>query len=207
LEYPPLDCNNVNYVDTNDPKAYLLDGDKPCLVFPLSASADLKYMLDCHFTQPIGPISQEVLNANFTYFINTTKFAIYMPTYWSMRFKIYNFNVLSDIGAQTELVLTKEQMEGTEPIWINTTLSKVPSQYWHGNRLYAELLWYQVSPATGISILDRRFLDSPDYKTPSSQTKNSNTITIVVSVVVGVIGIAVIVLLIVFRQRVKELFS
>ncbi len=58
---------------------------------------------------------------------------------WGVELKIYNFNMLSDSGATFSVLLTKEQMEGTQNYWINTTIDQIPERFWHGSRLYGEV--------------------------------------------------------------------
>jgi len=196
-------CDNPYYQDTSDPKADLLDGDPACLVFSLQETAALKYEVDCVFTEPLGDIPPNILAANFSYYILNDNFAVSRPAIWAMRFKIFNFNMLSDSGATTTVVLDKNQMEGDTSLWFNVTLAAIPDKYWSGNRLYAEVAWVQdFLPGGAIQdMLDRRFLDSPDYQGKGTEETPSNVSTILIAVFVPAGFIAIVTIYCVLKQK------
>jgi len=123
--------------------------------------------------------------------------------------KIFNFNILSDTGATTYLTLTKEQMQGSLPVWLNTTqLKEIPDRFWHGNRLYGEIMWMHSPPGVGGNTLERRFFDSPDYKGQGTQKKPSNKKTIILATVLPIVGIILIVGVVLWnREALKRLFG
>jgi len=162
------------------------------LVFPLWERADLQYSLHCAFTDPITNISPEVIAANFTYYISNDNFSVYQEPGWLMNFKIFNFNVLSDNSAVMQILLTKGQIEGNEPIWFNQTLGDIPDKFWSGNRLYAEIRWeFARGPVLSERMIIRQFLDSPDYVSPLKIASKSNkTRNIILGVVIPILVLA-----------------
>jgi hypothetical protein len=192
LVSPVPNCNNPYYQKQTegDPKFNLLDSDPPCLVFSMDETVRLQYKLNCEFAVNITEnLTPKQLAANFTYWISNDRFSIYEPTTWVVRYKIFNFNILSDSDATVNLALSTDQMQGYKHILFNTTLSAVADKFWAGNRLYAEVGWDRIQKPPGLprSVLDRRFFDSPEYKGKGNDfATKSDTVTIVVAVVVPI---------------------
>lgn len=185
LMYPKEQCNKQYY--SSDSKSSLLDGDPACLLFGLQDTASLQYNLSCAFQNPNAYIDPRVYEANFTYFIQTPSFSMSTYNSWTLRFKIFNFNMLSDLGATYYELLSVPQMIGNESIWFNVSLPSLSAKYWSGNRLYAEASWDKGQQPNGAVqiVLDRRFLDSLEYKGKGTDYSTSNTVTIVVVTLVA----------------------
>lgn len=179
-------CNAGNSLS---PQEKLLNADWPCIRNSLSEKVSLVYNLDCRFETPIGNITQDMINANFTYYVINDRFAISEPIQWKLLFKLFNFRKLSDKEAQTTEYLDKEQMEGTKNIRYETPiLSEIPDRYWVGNRLYLEVGWnYEKRYVNG---LDRRYIDSttPKLQYNSVTFKNGVRYSLVFGLAAG--GIA-----------------
>jgi len=149
----------------DDSKDHLLDGDRKCYVYKGGDVAILDFNLDCKFTTPPPPT-----NVTFDYWLVSDKFKLSLPQKWNVAQKIFNFNKLSDQGAQTALLLNQQQMIGNQSLTIEVSLSNIPEKYWFGRRLYLE---------TGLSVVGgggflivhphRLFLDVPDRIIPVFQ--------------------------------------
>lgn len=75
-----------------------------------------------------------------------------------MRYKIFNFNQLSDNGAtMTSNTLTAAQILGDAEVWFNYSLADIPEKYWFARRLYYELDFTHGPTTTAI----RGFVDAP----------------------------------------------
>jgi len=178
---------------SDDPKDYLLDGDRKCNVYTLNQQSNLGYFLDCHFaTEP--PIT----NITFDYWVSTDQLRLSQPVNWTLIHKIFNFLKLSDIGQKNSFLLSKDQVVGQDPVWFNTTFTDVPDRYWYGRRLYVEISF---DPNTAPSPywdsrapLIRQFLDVIDRPIPN-YNKNSlkpwQIALIVVGVFIAVVAIGV----------------
>jgi len=205
LNTPTPDCSNPYFENTKDPKDYLLDGDRACLVFPLSEPINMNYHLSCYFTDSIA-ISEEVTAANFSYYVSNSNFSLTYPLIWGIEWKIFNFNRLSDNGQMKKVTLTKDQMTGALPIWFNQTLGEIPDKYWHGNRIYAELSWTDdQKPVVASKYLGRVFLDSTEKKIKTYKTNvtSKNSLAIILGTLLPSLAIIAI-LVFVFRKRVKS---
>ena len=208
LVSPTLNCENNEYVlekQKDDTKANLLDGDPPCLLFKLKETAELQYKLYCKFLNPNETIDPKVLGANFTYFIQNENFSVSTETTWEMKFKIFNFNVLSDNGASFNQELNLNQMVGEESIWFNISIGNVPDRFWAGNRLYGEVSWLKAKRPLGVirNILDKKFLDSTEYKGKGTDISTSNTLTLVLAIV---IPISILILFIIYQVLKRKKF-
>jgi len=172
------------------------------LVYPLNSNASLEYKLYCKFTSDIV-ITPAIEAANFSYYVENSNFTISKQVYWTLRYKLWNFNVLSDDGGSQYFRLTQEQLAGIDSIWFNTSLYNIPDQYWHGNRLYAEISWTLSIPPVQSKFLKRLFLDSPEKKVNYSSTlSNSKTLDIVLGLMIPLIVIALVIFI--FRRRILQ---
>jgi len=186
LASPLINCDSESYKIPGDEKQDLLDGDKACLVFALEEAVNLEYFLNCQFSNPPS-ITSDIINANFSYYVQNDRFTLSEVTLWIVQMKMFNFNVLSDKDGVISTTLDTYQMQGIKPIWLNTTnLFLIPSKFWFGNRIYAEIMFDEkYSPPVSSRLLDRRFFDSPDYKSKGTNTSYTNyTITILIVVLV-----------------------
>jgi hypothetical protein len=172
LEAPLTQCQN----NTSDPYDSLLSGDPVCLVYDLNSTAELTYRLQCSFSPAIAIPA----NDSFSYYIKTPTMAISEVRNWTVRFKIFNFNVLSDLGAAVFMPLSPAQMVGNDTIMYTVSLKDLPDQYWAGNRLYFEAVFRANSSAdprggpaaAPFDLLERRYLDAPDHVAPRGTGNN-----------------------------------
>lgn len=210
---PRPDCNNPAYSNPSDSKDYLLDGDRACYVFEsLSSTVDLRYRLNCSWYYA-NQTNRET-DPSFTYWLDTPSFKLSAPTYWTMRFKLFNFNRLSDMGATYAVALTRDQLAGSVPARISFELNSIADKYWHGNRIYGELRWNvtrggynangedftskdrlqnRTTPRQGQNTLHRIFLDSPAYTSSSTYSAKTDQTALVVGLIAGAIALVIIV--------------
>jgi len=165
---PIPNCDNeLNNLD-NSVDDRLLSADRACLVYGINEVVTMHYSLACQFTQAPAPLPA---NISFPYWLNTPKFRLSRPANWTMRFKMFNFNKLSDKGMMMLPSLTQAQLTGAT-IEFRFLLNSVPDRFWAGNRLYLEVGWTRNEVFTdeprppGVPVghtMDRRFIDSADY--------------------------------------------
>jgi len=199
----PEKCNDLE----RQTQSFSLSRDPQCLVFALDERASLKYSLSCRFADQSD--SNPSPDVNFTYYISTKNFSIFSPVKWKIWFKIFDFNVLSDNEESTMITLSKSQIEGNEAFWFNTSvpIGKLDVRYWHGNRIYMETYWSRDGMPPGISevTLDRRFIDSPDYRGYSTDSSNSiDTKIIIIMIVIGLSVTALISLVVYKLYRISK---
>jgi hypothetical protein len=187
LQKPQKDCKgNLKYWFSEDEsdnlKLDLLDGDWPCLVYKLNRPGEMEWTINCEFDPGFGypedfpnSTQEEYAAANFSYALvgppkadGAPRFVLTANDTWALRWKIFNFNRLSDNGEAYDLpMLSADQMTGKQPVYFRTRtiLDKIDAQrFWHGNRLYSELSWDDDSKPDGAKrVLAREFMDNETF--------------------------------------------
>ncbi|EFA74705.1 hypothetical protein PPL_11534 [Heterostelium album PN500] len=129
LVSPQSKCPGENYVMSK----------KTCFEFDYHGMSNFSFNLDCHFVDPV-PTSKH----NFTYWIDLPNLKLSTPVSWSISNSIIDFNRLYDYSFSSTNPITREEIMQLGPIWINTTLSQIPSTYWIAKRLYFETVLLSV---------------------------------------------------------------
>lgn len=88
-------------------------------------------------------------------------------------------------------------MLGSAVVTVNVTLSEIDARFWQGNRLYVELAWNDTKKPNAVQkrILDRLFLDTPEFVGKGTDKKVSSVGSIILWTVIAVIGYRILVLL------------
>ena len=211
---PPPDCGWPAYQDLQDPKDYLLDGDRACYVYgSIDSLVELDYALNCNF---ITSSSNSNSSYSFSYWLDASpQFALSRPQDWSLRLKLFNFNKLSDNNATFWVNLTKDQMMGSELFRISFALNEINERYWHGNRIYGELAWQNINhslangvtktnqttlpnqirqnPAGAQNVMHRIFIDSPAHVTIGNYVAPIDNTWLIVGLICGAIVLLILV--------------
>eukprot|EP01119_Soliformovum_irregulare_P013175 TRINITY_DN3484_c0_g1_i1.p1 TRINITY_DN3484_c0_g1~~TRINITY_DN3484_c0_g1_i1.p1 ORF type:complete len:661 (+),score=106.63 TRINITY_DN3484_c0_g1_i1:60-2042(+) len=183
----PSQCNVP--VPTDVPRKWL-SSDWPCLEYSMKSSVQLGFKLKCQFRNDSIIITNETLQANFTYAYQGDGWAISGDEKFGIRTKLINFFRMSE-DSQVEIQdVTKDQVEGREIIWYNRTmLSEIPDRFWAGNRLYLEMTWDGEGPPSDDRRdhnLGRIYIDATDRPVPTvaSAVKVRWNVIIIVAIVV-----------------------
>lgn len=173
--------------------------DSFCTISSPNQNISLCFDLDCGFsTSPTTSEQADAASQNFTYFLLSSRFNLSLETYWNMKMKVFNFNMLSDNSMIHNMSLGKNQMQGDQNVCWSLALANVSDRYWFGDRLYIEIAWNGNSPA-GINsdqTLQSGFIDSPydEGETNSTSSSDSSDTALILGVVFGVLGFGIVVL-------------
>jgi hypothetical protein len=203
-----IDCGSEIF-SHSCPKPYNLTTlSSACLNLMSNQPLEIGYKLNCSWYFE-HPITARQIAANFSYDISTPNVSVTNFTEFDphLEFHFWNFNRLADTTGVYVLPLTKSQVMGLEALWFNLSLSKIPQNFWFGNRLYYEVYW---NYHTRTNVADARFIDTNDADFIANLTKSrypatasTPIVAIVLPVVFGVLAIVSIVVVVVYRKRTK----
>jgi len=181
---PPPQCKVV------DPN---LDQDPVCFVYGRKDAVTFEYTMNCYFTDTSNIPADNPL---FNYYVkNGDQFAIsrisgQTDPQNNIILKIFNFNILSDIGASIIVPLLPAQYIGDMNIDFNIQIGNIPDKYFAGGRLYFEVSLYtdkQWVSGLAKKSYDRRFIDAPDAPRRLA-TRSGLSGGAIAAIIIGVLG-------------------
>jgi len=140
----PFSCDIIiNSPSTTCRGSDFLLSPKPCFTFSYSDKVSYSYSLRCSFLTTPKPTKHA-----FKYWVDTPKFKISNPVDWELLSENINLYRIFNNSLLNIIKLDNEQIAGKSPIFVNTTLSNIPSQYWIAKRVYTEVSLSTESPQT-----------------------------------------------------------